>query len=138
MCSQHIDKTCTKCGWGLPLMTQKAMLPKRVLSPSPSDPEAKRYRPRSNSTSSYPQNSSQTPEAPASTSASFHHLSAESTANLTIDPLAPMDNATMISMHMIKNWKQIYAERSVVAGNWRKPQFTSKNLIGHTDGYVSM
>ena len=22
MCSQHIDKTCSKCGWGLPLMTR--------------------------------------------------------------------------------------------------------------------
>lgn len=41
-------------------------------------------------------------------------------------------------MQMIKSWKKIYAERSVVARNWRKPLFFTKNLIGHTDGVMTM
>jgi F-box/WD-40 domain protein MET30 len=30
MCEQHIDKKCTKCGWGLPLLYKKKAIRKRA------------------------------------------------------------------------------------------------------------
>ena len=64
--------------------------------------------------------------------------SSENTQNLNIAPLEafPASNAQVISM--VKSWKQLYAERLVVARNWRKPNFRSINLIGHTDSVMTM
>ncbi|KAI8340413.1 WD40-repeat-containing domain protein [Blakeslea trispora] len=30
MCEQHIDKKCTKCGWGLPLLNKKRKIPQQI------------------------------------------------------------------------------------------------------------
>ncbi|CAO3667240.1 unnamed protein product [Rhizopus stolonifer] len=35
MCEQHIDKKCTKCGWGLPLLNKKTVPMKRMIEPQP-------------------------------------------------------------------------------------------------------
>ena len=133
MCSQHIDKTCTKCGWGLPLMTE-TMAQKRGLSPSLAtavlDAPLKKQR-ISSPPPPPPSSSSSIP--PSSTSHLYNH-SAESTKTLQIAPLDPIPLADQSQPIMIKSWKQIFSERSVVARNWRKPTFNSRNLIGHTDG----
>ena len=115
MCSQHIDKRCHNCGWGLPLMTAK-----RQLSPDTTKPDLK--RPRTEPTGSIP----------------LPKKSAEQTKVLQIEPLAPIPGPTKPTPILERSWKRIFAERSVVARNWRNPSFKSKDLIGHTDGVMGL
>ncbi|KAI8911558.1 WD40-repeat-containing domain protein [Gorgonomyces haynaldii] len=35
-------------------------------------------------------------------------------------------------------WKSVYAERMVVERHWRKPQFSTRTLTGHTDGVMAV
>lgn len=47
MCEQHINKKCTKCGWGLPLLQKRKVIRihKRPHNSSDEEPVAKRVRP---------------------------------------------------------------------------------------------
>jgi WD40 repeat protein len=56
--------------------------------------------------------------------------------NISIEPLVsiPLNQNAVVS----KPWKKVFAERSLVARNWRKFNYKSKNLIGHTDSVTSL
>ncbi|KAJ3371055.1 hypothetical protein HDU91_005645 [Kappamyces sp. JEL0680] len=130
MCSQHIDKKCTKCGWGLPLMTAKrANRPSPTLASASSSAPAQRSGPAAKKI--------RTTQGPVPATSAFGHHP-DSTQNLQIAPLDPFPVCNAAPAPMIKSWKQIYAERSVVARNWRKPCFKSMNLLGHTDAVMAM
>jgi F-box/WD-40 domain protein MET30 len=115
MCSQHIDKRCDNCGWGLPLMTSKRQLPRDSQN---SEPKRQRI------VSSQP-------------TTTLPIRSAEEMKVIKIEPLEPTPSPPN-PIPVIRSWKEIFAERSVVARNWRKLYFNSKNLIGHTDGVMGL
>ena len=86
LCSQHIQRKCTKCGWGLPLMSQY------LLHDSDTD-------------------------AVTSGDENEQQQQLGSRKRIKLQP---------------RSWKAIYAERSVVASNWKNSRFKEKVLIGHT------
>lgn len=122
MCEQHIDKKCTKCGWGLPLMnkfknnrtTKKRSLPSSIIgqpctpSPSPSPSETPNKKPKSS-----------LPPCPESLPPGF--LLAKS-------PEEPAPKR--------RPWKEVYSERLIVERNWRKNNYTVRVLKGHSDGVL--
>ena len=87
MCSQHIERKCTKCGWGLPLMSKYFK------------EEVKNIEDGNSSDESGPKK------------------------KLKLEK---------------RSWKSIYAERSVVASNWKNARFKECILIGHTDIIYSL
>lgn len=65
--------------------------------------------------------------------------SSASTATLTIAPLQSIPTNPVMAKPVIRAWKKVYAERSVVARNWRgPPKFTSKSLLGHLDAVMAL
>ncbi|KAJ3257628.1 hypothetical protein HK103_004416 [Boothiomyces macroporosus] len=109
MCSQHIDKKCSKCGWGLPLMST---MKRKEIPCESSMPDPKRQKTCS-------------PSKPS-----------ESTKCIQIEPLQHIPPVPV--KIETKPWKQIYAERSVVARNWRKPKCSTRKLLGHVDGVMGL
>ncbi|KAI8898235.1 WD40-repeat-containing domain protein [Globomyces pollinis-pini] len=117
MCYQHIDRICTTCGWGLPLMHAQ----KRKDTEVQNTPN-KRFK-------CSPDNQSIEP---------LPSHSKESTKCFNIAPLKPIPIEKPTKNQIVRPWKQVFAERSVVARNWRKPSFSTKNLIGHTDAVMGI
>jgi F-box/WD-40 domain protein MET30 len=106
MCEQHINKKCTKCGWGLPLMSHQAIVAEKKRPISPIKP--------SSSKKICPDDRSCIKVKPL---------------NLPVTPMKPVT---------LRPWKHIFAERSVVARNWKNLNFQARNLIGHIDSVKSL
>lgn len=131
ICEQHIDKKCTKCGWGLPLMkplpisysrshsdstAHKRARGPHDISPLVDRPLAKRQRTSNASTSS---SLSATPST-----------SRESTPQ----PSTP----SSLSEFRTRPWKNVYCERLKLERNWRAGRFSVRTLKGHLDGVTCL
>jgi F-box/WD-40 domain protein MET30 len=103
MCMQHIDKKCSKCGWGLPMLS--ALKRKQALAEQ-EESCSKRQK--------------------------------TATDCVKIQPLKGLPVTDPTPKVVSRPWKHIYAERLVVARNWKKSRFSSRNLIGHTDAIMSL
>jgi F-box/WD-40 domain protein MET30 len=122
ICEQHIDKKCTKCGWGLALLKKpRSPAASRAHSEGPSlkrqrgdfdlhieRPTVKRLRIEASATS--------TPET-----------SRESTPR----PLTPPEIRT-------RPWKNVYCERLKLERNWRNGRCRVRTLKGHADGVMCL
>ncbi|KAG0164698.1 hypothetical protein DFQ28_009917 [Apophysomyces sp. BC1034] len=121
MCEQHIDKKCTKCGWGLPLLHRK---PTGTVRKYPSEETMSLLREVCN------------PLAPETEEPAMKRLRAKtSTSTVAVDG----DNIsyeTPPDMTNRRPWKYVYSERLVVERNWRNNKYKVRVLNGHTDGVM--
>lgn len=139
MCEQHIDKKCTKCGWGLPLLDKKRQTArKRSLTTSFQPPTP----------SSPPVDSLRTPCGPATYQDKESDTNNDNNKRLKADPsssssfdsfsngssLPPPANQGVILRR--RPWKEVYSERLKVERNWRNNKYTVRTLAGHTDGVM--
>lgn len=129
MCSQHINKKCAKCGWGLPLMPQKRDAGNNDLGSN------KRIKFVAESGSNTP--ISDPSNIPSASNQILSSVPNNSNGVINFQPLEPLPRAPKTPV-VTRPWKQIYAERSVVARNWKKSRFSSKDLLGHTDSVMSV
>ncbi|KAG9304445.1 hypothetical protein G9A89_020007 [Geosiphon pyriformis] len=162
MCEQHIDKKCTKCGWGLPLLDRKRKGGRKfsphsslngVISPSTGnsscaidpcteDRFSQLHHNISLSSSpspSYSSSSSPDSSSPNSPGHVSYHEERE-TKRLCISekksvPLFPSlaNQNNIVLTKRTRPWKDVYSERLVVERNWRKGRFKCHTLRGHTD-----
>ncbi|KAF3204897.1 hypothetical protein TWF106_001392 [Orbilia oligospora] len=134
MCEQHIDRKCTKCGWGLPLLERKRLrqtkrqmelrakgkviplkdefavedtFDRKRLSDSDEDPETTR----------------RAKKVCRRTSSSSSGI-VEETSSLNLKERRQ------------RLWKDVYSERYKVESNWRRGRYQSKILKGHENGIV--
>lgn len=127
MCEQHIDRICTKCGWGLPLLDKIKKQGKRQdnnsSSASSGSPMAMDPIP--------PDTTTQSPNKRARFDISNNQQQQEM---MMIDD----DQDHEIHHHAKKRrpWKDVYSERLVVERNWRQNKHTVRHLSGHTDGVM--
>ncbi|KAI8336638.1 hypothetical protein BC941DRAFT_461508 [Chlamydoabsidia padenii] len=149
MCEQHIDKKCTKCGWGLPLLDKKRQtVRKRSLTTSS---QSSSSTTTINNTNPPPVDSLRTPCGPTtyqdkdtestndnnkrlkvdSSSSSFDSFSNDTSLR---PPLAPSPGQGVILRR--RPWKEVYSERLKVERNWRNNKYTVRTLAGHTDGVM--
>ncbi|KAI9019497.1 quinon protein alcohol dehydrogenase-like superfamily [Phycomyces nitens] len=132
MCEQHIDKKCTKCGWGLPLLDKK----KR---PNPRRPTTVfRTTPVSvlplgtacGPTAATNPNSTITTDGfvkPKRQKTEARVESIDTASYPASQPLVPL---------VRRPWKDVYSERLIVERNWRQNKFQGRVLRGHTDGVM--
>lgn len=145
MCEQHIDKKCTKCGWGLPLLDKK------------------RTRKRAPATTTANHGTAASADESAGGS-----LLRTACGPLTGQPLQedteeaheaedsvdrPAKRAKVARVEAFEGdlygsssscpstverrpWKEVYSERLVVERNWRRNQYNVRVLRGHTDGVM--
>jgi F-box and WD-40 domain protein MET30 len=138
MCEQHIDRKCTKCGWGLPLLERKRLRDwkrQRQLratgrglnewSPEPTPP---------------PQDTSQE----SKTSLVFS-VSGKRTAG-SISPVAVKrqrveahnGGESYFGKPRTRPWKDVYKDRFKVGTNWKYGRCTTKIFKGHTNGVMCL
>jgi F-box/WD-40 domain protein MET30 len=131
MCEQHIDKKCTKCGWGLPLLNKKRItnpvLKRPLIEPS-EEPLRTACGPTTTMTSRHNLNADDTSE-PCNKKSKINKetTSAFNTNLIDIPLLVPPSR---------KPWKDVYSERLMVERNWRNNKYNLRVLSGHTDGVM--
>lgn len=118
MCEQHIDKKCTKCGWGLPLLEKKRLYDsKRAI-------EARLKALNSQAT-----NSSLT-GIPLSKDSTSHtdDISLKSDVTINENNKRSLDSSTASGPDESKKrrtrpWKEVYKERYTIEKNWRNGRY---------------
>ncbi|KAH9459962.1 hypothetical protein MJO29_003917 [Puccinia striiformis f. sp. tritici] len=147
MCQQHIERTCQKCGWGLPSMQKRKRSPSLPSSSLPpqsiqsekrsksSDPSAKPVL----STPPPPPSSPPPPVASSSTSILPDVLTASSSSSHQQQLLVPTRPSSPTSNEdSTKPWKSVYTERLALERNWRKGIYVESILTGHTDSITCL
>ncbi|KAF2464254.1 sulfur metabolite repression control protein-like protein SconB [Lindgomyces ingoldianus] len=151
MCEQHIDRKCTKCGWGLPLLDQRRLrTEKRRIQLRASGRGLNEWSPDIT-----PMPESSAPAlAPAPTlSVDASNLSdtlvgsKRSMPDESSSPEAskrpctdvPRDQqASYFDQPKKRPWKDVYKDRFKVGTNWKYGRFSTKILKGHTNGVMCL
>ena len=147
MCEQHIDKKCTKCGWGLPLLEKKKLrATKRQVqlratgrglntwSPnitplsecSPGDRAGEQC-----STSEVKQS-----EADSKSKNFDNNLNGLDGSNGSACP-EDLHNSSSSSQRF-RPWKDVYKDRFKVGSNWKHGRYSTKIFKGHTNGVMCL
>ncbi|KAK9465823.1 quinon protein alcohol dehydrogenase-like superfamily [Lipomyces arxii] len=143
MCEQHIDRKCTKCGWGLPLLEKRRLrecknaIDKRIeylsrpitaeaeeagaTKPDVSTDTADRKRSITDSESD-----EQEPEH------------AEKRLRTTNTDMLSLTTQNVTKGRLTRPWKDVYSERLKVEQNWRRGRYKLTVFKGHTDGVMCL
>lgn len=158
MCEQHIDRKCTKCGWGLPLLERKRLriekrqiqlrasgrglnewspaitpIPEEVSAAQPSSlsPERRADTPSAAGTKRSNDDAEQSPE-PAKRACS-------SSVREDLLPAPPQAEPIPETLPLRRRpWKDVYKDRYKVGTNWKHGRFTTKVFRGHTNGVMCL
>eukprot|EP00842_Homolaphlyctis_polyrhiza_P003305 jgi/Hompol1/3976/HPOL_006860-RA len=147
MCTQHIDKKCAKCGWGLPLMRPSASTAvKRINTSCTAAPATNEASKRQRIDAPAPDAASSTEQtviadAALSISDSMSSASSEgsgtapavvstsATPSASTVAVAPTAAPTTTTTRKYRRpWKEVYAERLIVERNWRNAKYTVREL----------
>ncbi|KAF6832974.1 WD domain-containing protein [Colletotrichum musicola] len=138
MCEQHIDRKCTKCGFGLPLLERKR------LRDWNKQKELARSQ-RQEAPAEAPQQ-----EAPATATATATSPNANKKRELVVlddsrkracrevgEPGAPKAGAER-DERLIRPWKSVYRDRFKVGFNWKYGRCHIKTFKGHDNGVTCL
>lgn len=146
MCEQHIDRKCTKCGWGLPLLDQRRLRnEKRRIQLRASGRGLNEWSPDNATVAEVDVPSA--PQLPAEPSAS----STGSKRCASEDPESPESHAKRSCTLSLRDqqasyfdqpkkrpWKDVYKDRFKVGTNWKYGRYTTRTLKGHTNGVMCL
>nr|POF22187.1 putative e3 ubiquitin ligase complex scf subunit sconb [Quercus suber] len=152
MCEQHIDRKCTKCGWGLPLLERKRLrIEKRQIQlratgkevngthsvsptaaeeeerPAPKDDAQDGGSPGPGSKKRSIDSGLPSPEVGKRQCTSFTKAD-----QLAPDPVEPFFPPTK------RLWKDIYKDRFKVGTAWKYGRCSTKVFKGHTNGVMAV
>ena len=144
MCEQHIDRKCTKCGWGLPLLERKRLRK-----------EKRQIQLRATGRAS-----DESSPAPASTPPPLPEVVepirdiVQDTARAMAGSKRSCDDALYPSpkkvctqslreddsyfQPRVRPWKDVYKDRFKVGTNWKYGRCTTKVFRGHTNGVMCL
>ncbi|TPX19030.1 uncharacterized protein E0L32_011274 [Thyridium curvatum] len=163
MCEQHIDRKCTKCGWGLPLLERKKLRDwkrQQQLHKNRTREEDKNRRPTAAPTVPAPF-SPRSPSPPvvkrdASELADDDASSKRRCTNKVGDgePTSSADASTQQQQHQQRQqqelstrtsaererkfWKDVYRDRFKIGSNWKYGRCTQKTFRGHENGVTCL
>ena len=146
MCEQHIDRKCTKCGWGLPLLERKRLrASKRQIQLRATGRGLNEWSPN---ITPYPEGASEVRSHMAHLHQhhSLLHEGGHQAMKLSV-PSHAKQSPTLSNKdaepdflrpkHTIP-WKQVYKDRYEVGNNWRLGRCSVKILKGHEDGVMCL
>ena len=142
ICQQHIDRKCTKCGWGLPLLerrrlraaTRAANAAEEVARTSPTQQITV---PPSVQPTYITEEDINGPSETASPAPSLKRSADDSDLPHDARPSASKRSSSS-SAQSRRPWKTVYSERCKVEQNWRHGRYSVKILRGHTDGVMCL
>ncbi|KAK9326430.1 quinon protein alcohol dehydrogenase-like superfamily [Lipomyces orientalis] len=142
MCEQHIDRKCTKCGWGLPLLERRRLreskkdIEKRIenisqrICTSDSLTQADAVRASDKKRSIDESNASDSDEIVVNDVQAAKRTRSNDMSTLTTQNVPPG--------RLTRPWKDVYSERLKVEQNWRRGRYQLKVFKGHTDGIMCL
>lgn len=154
MCEQHIDRKCTKCGWGLPLLERKRLrASKRQIQLRATGQGLNQWSPNitpfpetvleeSTTSVNEGENASLTPSVPVNAHAT------PTPKDITV-AIESIDQSELGASHgsssdaidlqqRARPWKEIYKDRFKVGTNWKYGRCTTKVFKGHSNGIMCL
>jgi F-box/WD-40 domain protein MET30 len=152
MCEQHIDRKCTKCGWGLPLLDQRRLRhEKRRIQLRASGRGLNEWSPNitpmpesEGPPSTLVHRSSDTSDSTAGTKRSHptdpDAASPETCSKRTCTNVESTRDqlATYFDQPKKRPWKDVYKDRFKVGTNWKYGRYSTKIFKGHTNGVMCL
>jgi len=144
ICRQHIDRKCTKCGWGLPLLEQRRL--RAATRAANAAEEVARTSPTNTPVvpvgllSYITEDEVRAASEPSTPSATGLKRSADDSELSSDDRTSPAKRSTPSSLrtHTKRPWKTVYSERCKVEQNWRHGRYSVKVLRGHENGVICL
>lgn len=134
MCEQHIDRKCTKCGWGLPLLDRKRLrASKRQMQLRAAGRGLNVWSPAGTPVAEVEQNPLAR-DVSVGSNAALVPASATSAAvrQPSLEPPFPDWEK------MKRPWKHVYRDRWRVGKNWKHGVCSTKVLKGHENGIMAV
>jgi F-box and WD-40 domain protein MET30 len=134
MCEQHIERKCTKCGWGLPLLDRKKLhATKREMQLRASGRGLNEWSPAI----------SPPPEIFDASDHEEHAVSdIERSSDGRLSPVVsrrpPLTASESEFSRKTRPWKDVYKDRFKVGTNWKYGRFNLKILKGHSNGVMAL
>ncbi|KAE9969723.1 hypothetical protein EG328_006699 [Venturia inaequalis] len=139
MCEQHIDRKCTKCGWGLPLLDRKRLrLEKRQMQLRASGRGLNEWSPNITPVPDTPPAYENISQAPATASKRPLEVAEESSPEASCKRLCSRPDSEAQSAPTKRPWKDVYKDRFRVGANWKYKRYTEKILEGHENGVTCL
>ncbi|KAF1950019.1 WD40 repeat-like protein [Byssothecium circinans] len=128
MCEQHIDKKCSKCGWGLPLVQPHMLQSPKAPLGHPSDQDRQQSSSKLSSMldadhGSVPPDENSSPDCPPRKRRRLHGTS---NVNTSYNP------------PQTRPWKDVYKERFMIGLNWKHGRYKTKVFECHTDSIMCL
>ncbi|KAF2655658.1 sulfur metabolite repression control protein-like protein SconB [Lophiostoma macrostomum CBS 122681] len=146
MCEQHIDRKCTKCGWGLPLLDQRRLrTEKRRIQLRASGRGLNEWSPDITpaAESSSPAAALSIRESRSSkivgTKRSVPDEPSESGPSKRVCINEPRDQQeSYFDQPKKRPWKDVYKDRFKVGINWKYGRYSTTTLKGHGNGVMCL
>ena len=147
MCEQHIDRKCTKCGWGLPLLDQRRLrTEKRRIQLRASGRGLNEWSPDITPavepiaiTPAVHAHDSDLSDTTAGSKRSAPDSSSPETSNKRQCSEGIRDQqASYFDQPKKRPWKDVYKDRFKVGTNWKYGRYSTTILKGHTNGVMCL
>jgi F-box/WD-40 domain protein MET30 len=134
MCEQHIDRKCTKCGWGLPLLEKKKLMAwSRHQSAHHRDDQAERAEPSVETNGHAPG-----PGSPTGSNKRSNSSAEEAPAKRPRLGSSGHSRSHLDNERKFRPWKDVYRDRFKVGFNWKTGRCTIKTFKGHENGVTCL
>lgn len=151
MCEQHIDRKCTKCGWGLPLLERKRLRDwKRQQQLRATGRGLNEWSPELTPMPESSQDALTTTSMamiPLLNGSNKRDASALSPESLVTSPdskrlcttgLNSQAGESYFSKPRFRPWKDVYKDRFKVGTNWKYGRCSTRVFKGHTNGVMCL
>ena len=133
MCEQHIDRKCTKCGWGLPLLDRKRLrASKRQMQLRAAGKGLNVWSPASTPVIEVEQNPLARELVTSRPALAVSPTAYTSARQVSLEPAARDSNKPK------RPWKHVYRDRFRVGKNWKHGVCSTKVLKGHDNGIMAV
>ena len=135
MCEQHIDRKCTECGWGLPLLERKLLrsfkrqIELRAAGIASEGLPLNQTVPRVEAAqSALPQNDSH----------GEHSIAGDDQSPARASSRPALSSQDSEFLRMTRPWKDVYKDRFKVGTNWKYGRCSINILKGHSNGVMAL
>lgn len=133
MCEQHIDRKCTKCGWGLPLLEKKKLM---AWSRHQS---VHHHHDHAENTEASVENAPLSPESLIGEPSKKRRSSTEESSAKRPRLQGHGHSRTHLDTERkFRPWKDVYRDRFKVGFNWKTGRCTIKTFKGHENGITCL
>ncbi|EME84218.1 uncharacterized protein MYCFIDRAFT_202936 [Pseudocercospora fijiensis CIRAD86] len=147
MCEQHIDRKCTKCGWGLPLLERKRLrIEKRQIQLRATGRGLNQWSP---DITPIPEGAAMPPPPPAEENEAGSSRGTKRSFQTTpVSPEVSKRHCSTSSQDISESyfaarsnkrpWKDVYKDRFKVGTAWKYGRCSTKVFKGHTNGVMCL